>query len=140
MRRRNWDSEAHLLETVVRVYDRGSWVGDLDILGALKSSLLFRLPSSNSCGHNPPAPPTVMPVSIDNWDELLEKPEGQIGIVRASGNWLSRLAATALSIQSGDTTVVLSDKVCWECYRQFVRVRESDENINYDFGSEILIY
>lgn len=109
------------METVVSVYDRGSWVGDLDILGALKSRIFFRLPPSDSCGHAPQAPPTVRAVSIDNWDELLETPEEQSGIVRANGNWLSRLAATALSIQSGNTTAVLSDRLCWKCYWEFLR-------------------
>jgi hypothetical protein len=116
-----WDAEAYVLETVVSVYDRGSWVGDLNILGALKSKIFFRLLPSDSCGHAPQASPTVRAVSIDHWDELLQTPDEQSGIVRANGNWLSRFAATALSIQSSNITAVLSDRLCWKCYCEFLR-------------------
>jgi hypothetical protein len=54
-------------------------------------------------------------ISIDNWEEFLQRPSNKASIVRAHGNWISRLAATSLSIQQRWPAFVLSKSVCWLC-------------------------
>jgi hypothetical protein len=53
---------------------------------------------------------------------LLEPPK-EIGVFRAHGNWVARLAATSILIQKnwGENILVLGDstqKYCWECIRK----------------------
>ena len=52
--------------------------------------------------------------ALDNWDEILLAPPNPT-IVRAHGNWQARLAATAVCISRGRSTLVLTSNPCWEC-------------------------
>jgi hypothetical protein len=133
------DTTVYILEARIRVYDAGSWVGDLNVLAALDSPLLKRLQcscSAHSCtkidmGQKGCEPRqtgeeeraklgkntmTARVISIDCWEEFLQRPF-QAGIVRAHGNWLARLAATSLSVQQNYTTLVLPRNICWSCVR-----------------------
>lgn len=110
------DHEACLIESVVSVHDRGKWVADLDILGALKSRKLRKVPFNPKCHHSGKGKvsPKFSLTSLDSWDEFLDRPTNA-GIVRSHQNWLGRLAATALSVQKGYTTIILPDEICWGC-------------------------
>ncbi len=74
------------LETVLSVYDREEWVADLDLsllpTGAISSSQIRRVVCEDSsvCGDQAP---TFGGVSIKNWTELLDPPEGEVLMVQA---------------------------------------------------------
>jgi hypothetical protein len=53
--------------------------------------------------------------SIDNWYEILDKPRN-LAIVRTHGNWLGRLATTALATQLGNNIVILPEDTCGHLY------------------------
>ncbi|MCJ1387657.1 hypothetical protein MMC18_000500 [Xylographa bjoerkii] len=122
------DAKAILLESLISVHEGGEWVGDLDVIGALSAVNLKRVPQPSNavCSHlrNGTGKPMASLVSIDNWEELLDvsgdSNDSRIGIVRAHGNWHARLAATALSVQSGLRTLVLppATEICWHCTGQ----------------------
>jgi hypothetical protein len=64
-------------------------------------------------------------IEISCWDELLTEPlDGNCTIVRASGNWLARLAATAISVQLGRDTAVLPKDVCWTCVKKYIESKK----------------
>ncbi|KAH8422359.1 uncharacterized protein LDX57_000115 [Aspergillus melleus] len=130
------DTTVCVLEAQVRVYYGGSWAGDLDVLAALDSPMLERpfchckqTPSPRSADLPNPVvsvsddgdaqtwneDSTVELASIDRWEELLQPPPTRVGIIRAHGNWLARLAAASLSVQKGYPTLVLPRKICWTC-------------------------
>lgn len=112
----NRDIEIYFLESVVSVHDRGKWVADLDILSNLQSSNILR--QSISCSHEPSSEGPIIQDSdftmVDTWSEILDRPRNA-AIIRSSGNWIGRLATTALSIQMGCDTIVGSEKFCWRC-------------------------
>jgi hypothetical protein len=132
------DSTVYVLEAQVRVYDSGSWVGDLDVLSALDSPNLKRPRCQcreQGAAHHAGLQRTHSPdseedeakartwdddmafdfASIDRWEELLQPPPERVGVIRAHRNWLARLAAASLSVQKGYTTLVLPRKICWSC-------------------------
>lgn len=116
--------EAFFLESLISVYDRGSWVADLDVLSALEDSLFSRVSyASSECRHSSKSKQMKKEkrafelahlTSIDSWTELLDRPEG-FGIVRSHKNWLGRLATAVLSVQKGYDTRVLPEEFCWGC-------------------------
>ena len=120
------DREVIILETLVSVHDRGKWVADLNVPDSLSSG---RLEHMKKCAHgllqhrNQTLDRTEL-TSIDNWEELLDPPEGfnlnfgagRAAIVRAHNNWTARLAAACISVQKGYRTVVLPPgPVCMSC-------------------------
>lgn len=111
------DTTVYVLGAQVLVYDSGSWVGDLDVLAALDSPMLKRprchcKQKKAPVGNQQPAmsasddgnaqdwseDSSVELASIDRWEELLQSPPSRVGIIRAHGNWLARLAAASLSV------------------------------------------
>lgn len=85
------------------------------VLGKAKGMMLkLMLPITENCDIG--VSPKSRIISIDNWLQLIEPQEGRLALVRAHKNWQPRLAAPALSIQKGFFTVVLPEKVCWECF------------------------
>jgi len=118
------DPELTLIEAIVALYDHDAWVADLDTLGSLEK--VSRLQSGcDEERHKKCARLTRKTAwtSVDNWDELLDQPNSakgnSVGVLRAHGNWLARLAATALSVQKGYRTVVLLQKeLCQYCIEQ----------------------
>ncbi|KAH8888441.1 hypothetical protein GQ53DRAFT_871375 [Thozetella sp. PMI_491] len=109
------DVEANYVETLAQVFDGAKWVGDIDILGALASHLVKRIPLPHGCqNHAVPSKPRFPAVSIDNWDELIDAPSAP-GVIRAHENFVGRLAAAAISVQKGHLTFILPKQVCWTC-------------------------
>jgi hypothetical protein len=115
------DSEAFFQEAPISVFDRSEWVADLDVLGSLRSSSVFRLTTCQNDLHlqgeqkmhcNLSNIPRL--TSVDSWHEFLDRP-GHCAIVRSHGNWLGRLAATCLSVQQGHPTTILPSQICWTC-------------------------
>jgi hypothetical protein len=51
---------------------------------------------------------------VDNWSEVLDKPEGY-SIARTKNNWLARMALASVNIQRGGTTALLPESPCWSC-------------------------
>lgn len=129
--------EAFFLETVVSVHDSGEWVADLDILTSLESPRLKSVVQQPECkpqaaGHKP----SFEIVSIDCWEELLEKPTNG-GVVRAHGNWQARLAAAAISVQLGNQTILFRGHGCWACgYKAAQNWMVSQEEVEQDDSVE----
>ncbi|KAI0416558.1 hypothetical protein F5X98DRAFT_179954 [Xylaria grammica] len=138
------DREATLLEIAAQVFHGEEWIGDLDILSALQGSMLTRAacqhqtaPNSSNNQHGKAPYSDVFAddeiVNADCWDEVLtEALDSHYVIVRASGEqvsggqsntsvksnqWLARLAASAISVQLGNRTVILPLDVCWLCVK-----------------------
>jgi hypothetical protein len=133
------DWEIYLLESVVSVHEQGEWVADLDILKALQSPLLLRIPpgqeqvsskdekkgvcSSHTSLQGQEPVSRVGPielVAIQNWAEYLLRPD-QPSIVVASSNWQAQLAAAAITIAQGDAAYIVNDDACCYCVCEAVR-------------------
>ncbi|KAI9804045.1 MAG: hypothetical protein M1833_000326 [Piccolia ochrophora] len=124
--------EVQLVESLVSVHDSGgNWVADLDVLGSLnKVRFQHQLDHRHirNCNHscNPKEPQRKTShryISVDNWEELLDSPEGitegnSTAVVRAYGNWLARLATFSVCIQKEYTTVVLQSSADQICFRR----------------------
>ena len=110
--------EAFFLETLISVHDGGEWVSDLDALAAVASpSLLNANDLVPHCDHTESdrrAVPDGSLVSIDRWEELLEKPK-DAAVVLAYGSWLARLATAAVGAKMGNRTILYPRDGCWAC-------------------------
>ena len=118
------DTELEVLETALSVYERGEWVADLDVLKSITKASMPRIlpcpdcrrrrngemPRKGLIGENKPGV-----TAITNWTELLDPPETTYSIVKATGNWEARLAATVIAVASGYHVCVLPDIWCWGC-------------------------
>ena len=119
------DTEIYFLESLVSLHDRGIWVADLDILGMMGRFELWRVAVGRCSGPRKcgTSPVSVMGTShltmIDNWMELLDRLDkpSNATIFRSRGNWIGRLAGTALSLQGGCKTIVFPNEFCWSCLR-----------------------
>jgi hypothetical protein len=133
------DFPACFLEAAVRVYDRGEWVADLDVLNALKTwKTVPRKPCEHLTGIVEAKDASAIPslVSIDSWLELLDPPI-QNAIVRANGNSVARLAAAALAIRQFPKVIVLSSHLCWTCQRAEIETEmKAEVEIESDSDSE----
>ncbi|KAH0565865.1 hypothetical protein GP486_000743 [Trichoglossum hirsutum] len=107
------DREIMAIETLISVHDRGKWVGDLDVLSIFTSDYFHRM-HLHDCAHMQATELQLNPVSIDCWEELIDKPD-KPGIFRAHENWLARLAGATMSIQLQHHTIILPRSVCWFC-------------------------
>ncbi|KAF5239491.1 hypothetical protein FANTH_9940 [Fusarium anthophilum] len=130
----NRDVEGSLMEAVVSIKDSGQWVGDVDILKALQSDMIHLARVDPFCPHARGTVPQNHMHSIECWDELRDCPEEQ-SLIRASGNWVARLAAVSYLAQKMGTKDMRSsrificpDNVCWAC-------REAESNMD-----DIFIY
>ncbi|KAI0452633.1 hypothetical protein F5B21DRAFT_506166 [Xylaria acuta] len=86
--------EAHLVEAVVSVHDRGVWLGDIDIPSSV--SIAMAVPSdctqSRHGSEGTGAHDDGLAVALDTWDEVLDCPQDDLTIIRSQGNWIARLA------------------------------------------------
>ncbi|RSM15458.1 hypothetical protein CDV31_005051 [Fusarium ambrosium] len=123
----NRDIQAFFQEAAVSVYDRTTWIGDIDILKTLgrRSDVLLRVPML--CKHGvvgfkgrPPLKRQeeaqeeffAKDIScVNSWCELMDKPDRPV-LVRSRGNWLGRLAATSISVQLAYRAVLLPINEC----------------------------
>ncbi|KAK1753339.1 hypothetical protein QBC47DRAFT_388233 [Echria macrotheca] len=115
------DKEVCYMETRITVHDQGKEVGDLDILGNLDHEFGRRFHLVAPCSHaspaqsrNPEAIDNPKVTTIDNWAELIDKPE-TVAIARSNGNWLGRLALAIAGLQLGHRVVVTPNTFCWAC-------------------------
>lgn len=114
------DIEIFFLESVISVYNSGDFVGDLDILKMLDDLQLHRLTPCDDCNHGAMRLDEYSKLkTIDSWMELLQPANGLL-VVRAHGNWLGRLAATAISLSLGMRTFVLPEDAAQRCWRGFI--------------------
>lgn len=118
------DRPVNLVETLVQVFDRGEWIADLNVIGALESGIIRATCAKNcsiygSIGNNAFTKEVqgrlAYPIAIDSWDELLDPPRNGIIIARAQGNWLARLGLTTVCKDLSFKPVVLPRDVCWSC-------------------------
>lgn len=118
------DKDLCLVETLIQVYDRDVWVGDIDVLPLFNQRNDAVRRNNISCRGCSSSSQTSdihsSLVSIDNWEELLDPPkdlgELNIAVFRAYDNWVARLAAACISLQKGFRIVINPvDKVCWGC-------------------------
>ncbi|KLP01194.1 Uncharacterized protein LW94_7945 [Fusarium fujikuroi] len=123
------DVQCSLMEAVISIKDSGQWVGDVDILKALQSDMIHLARLDPFCSHARGALPQNHMHSIECWNELRDCPEEQ-SVIRASGNWVARLAAVSYLAQKMDTKDMRSsrificpDNVCWAC-------REAESNMD----------
>ncbi|KAI1455911.1 hypothetical protein F4805DRAFT_434666 [Annulohypoxylon moriforme] len=136
------DRQAMLREINVQVLHGEDWIGDLNILSALRGSRLSRV----VCKHKEEASRNQddqVPynhvfgddeiVKADCWAEVLNDAlDSNCVIVRVSGGhdsgkrsnqWLARLAASTISVQRGKETIVLPQDVCWICVKTHLEER-----------------
>ena len=114
------DQEIFLLESVVAVQDNGKWVADIDVLEIEKNcpDIIDHFRCNEDCTSGM-AESYDDVVSIDSWEELLDPPPCT-GVLRAKGNWVTRLAVTAILSQQGrdsGAVIVGDDRICWRCLR-----------------------
>lgn len=124
------DNQVFFQESVVSVHNSGEWIGDVDVLGCLRSLLLSRQLEAKCNGNHHQLEPrsrrTGHIASIESWDDILDPPQSDM-VVRAHGSWIARLATTlifiqlqkSLSTEKAQKTlggVLLFPKYsCWEC-------------------------
>lgn len=104
------DRPVNLIETSVQEYDRGHWVEDLYVLGALNTGVLRMTCDHGECSQNEllNAPnsmslescPQLKATLIDSWVELLDPPKSGTVITRSHGNWLARLGFAVMCRQT----------------------------------------
>ncbi|CAF9917354.1 MAG: hypothetical protein GOMPHAMPRED_001222 [Gomphillus americanus] len=113
---RTQDQDAHFVESVISVRDRGEWVADLDVL-SINFENLVRL-GSPPCAMANHKKMTFDYISLDTWEELLDFPVANVSVFRANGNWAARLAAVSILAQK-DLAHALGifgpDEFCLDC-------------------------
>ena len=115
--RQGQDHHVFFRESVVSVYHSGEWIGDLDILKSLNSSRLHRMPYTRCHCSQPQATceTSLAMISIEGWEDVLDLPSEEF-VVRASGNWVARLATASMFIQITTKKVeILPSNICWKC-------------------------
>lgn len=116
------DAEAYIIESLVSVYDRGKWIGDLDVLQALSKGCnqpdheFFYKSFCNHASVEAFDPNQSFPaiVTIKNWDEFLEHPRSP-AVAMAHDNWDAKLALAVLGVRRGDRVFVM-DRICETCF------------------------
>ena len=111
------DIQAFFQEAVVQVYDKDTWVGDVDLVKTLSGLPRTTWTVPAECPHGTVQSDCLRSkkpekiVAIDNWFELLDRP-AYPAVVRSTGNWIGRLAATGLCDQKGFRTLILPQTPC----------------------------
>jgi hypothetical protein len=112
--------QVFFLETKISVHEKGEWVADLDVLKAVESGRIqswrnFAHTDSHNLDQDFGKHDEEM-TSIDCWEELLDRPSN-IGVIRAAGNWMARLASVAICHQLEQQCWILplEEEVCWKC-------------------------
>ena len=114
------DAEAFFIESLISVHDRGRWVADLDVLSMFRSVDFKKVAVLKHCDHSESTPSPHTLISIDNWEELLDRGNASV-VVRASRNPMARLATAVVSVKQGYQTIVIPESVkdCWVCITQW---------------------
>ena len=110
------DSVVHFVEAAVSAHDRGLWHADLDLLRL--SGRKWSRTSAADCPHDEEQAADVSLIadfaSIDNWYEVLDPPRNP-AIVRSQGNWIARLALSAIPSPENQKLTIITDKPCCAC-------------------------
>ena len=106
------DTETFLIESPISIYDRERWIADVNVLGLFQSKQFFRY--HTDCAHPGDGKHDSGLITIDNWEELLDREELN-SVVRAYKNPQARLATAIISARQGHQTVVVSGAACWSC-------------------------
>ncbi|KAM0130998.1 hypothetical protein ACHAO1_007591 [Botrytis cinerea] len=126
------DRPVRLVETIAQLFDRDRWIADLDIMAALESIRLSRVvcrankdKNDTACG----AEYSIIfekddLVAADNWDEILTLNGDSLSVVRATGNWLARLAATVINVQAQRFIILVPKDVCWTCLKEHLQKKD----------------
>lgn len=104
------DSEVYMLETLISIHDCDRWIADINPLRINPYAIGPCVHDNGPCEYDGIHSQVMC---IDNWLELVDRPEERICLVRSHKNWQARIAATSLSLQMGFETVVLPEQVCW---------------------------
>ncbi|UQC81331.1 uncharacterized protein CLUP02_06817 [Colletotrichum lupini] len=119
------DTQVMKMESVVSIREAGSWVGDVDVVRALRNERVSKLRPQPSCTHDINGLYGAHLTSIESWDELRNCNSGNV-VIRAHGNWVARLACISFlsqGIQRGDfrfeSVIVCPQQVCWKCVEKF---------------------
>ncbi|CAG9972410.1 unnamed protein product [Clonostachys byssicola] len=97
------DVDGLVMESVVSIREHGRWVGDIDPANALQNPIVILMGPQEPCSHPPDEPPAVPMTAVECWDELRDCPE-KLVVVKAHGNWVARLAATAYLVECSKQT------------------------------------
>ncbi|KAM0131925.1 hypothetical protein ACHAP3_006667 [Botrytis cinerea] len=120
------DRPVRLVETIAQLFDRDRRIAGLDIMAALESIRLSRVvcrankdKNDIACG----AEYSIILekddlVAADNWDEILTLNGDSLSVVRATGNWLARLAATVINTQAQRFIISVPKDACWTCLKE----------------------
>jgi len=115
------DSSVSILESVISVRDSGEWVADVNILRALEEDKpVYRLDLLKRCGHPENLAPKLPIMSVECWNDILDIPDGKF-MVKAHGNWLARLAITAVLANHSKRVkriTICPPSVCWQCVKE----------------------
>lgn len=113
------------MESVVSIREAGRWVGDVDVVSALRNECVNKFRPQPPCDHSKDGSYATHLTSIESWDELRNCNAGNV-VIRAHGNWVARLACIAFlsqGIQRGDflfeSIIVCPPQVCWKCVEKF---------------------
>ncbi|KAI4257517.1 MAG: hypothetical protein L6R42_005604 [Xanthoria sp. 1 TBL-2021] len=134
------DRPVKLVETLVSVFDGERWVADLDVLAAFGSSTVTRFACKSSLARSGSSRvchgtfdevfhSVNSMVSVDNWEEFLERSDDASKIVRAHGNWLARLAFVVASVQQLRRPIILPPDICWSCFKEQVSSLQGSDHI-----------
>ena len=132
------DAEVTVLESLVSVYDREKWTGDIDIVSQPFRDSCHPLACSHEQRNKTSSSEHIIKrigtiycrqlISIDSWDELLDPPENlgshNIGVFRAVGNWQAKVAALAICIRLGYRTFLKPANSCDACFLQIQRLKD----------------
>ncbi|KAJ4413381.1 hypothetical protein N0V82_008597 [Gnomoniopsis sp. IMI 355080] len=132
------DRQAILLESVITLNDKGSDIGDIDVLSIFTSSQVKVLAScihnsdeegehitASSIGGSVDYHNARQLMSLDCWDELLDSPLST-GIPRETGNWQARIAAAAVCRQMGKKVLMLPANPCLLCLEDHRNIMDFD--------------
>ena len=115
------DSEVSYVEAVLSAHDSGIWVADINILRFRRLHYINQHPPSASCTHTKHEKDDMLARTdlscVDNWYEFLDPPLNS-GIIRASGNWIARLALAAIAPPRDKGLTVCPDEICIVCLEQ----------------------
>ena len=125
------------MEVTISAYDQDVWVADIDILGLFSRVACYDVGIGNvqfslmpqilpgHCGHGDDDKLQYSRmgelISVDCWSEFLGHPS-TTAVVRASGNWIARLALAAVMLERGDTALICGGQVCWACVAESLAV------------------
>jgi hypothetical protein len=110
--------DAFFVEPVISVHDHGKWIGDVDIFSKYRESS-FLIVSSN-CPHRGTEEVHNSCFSriraVDGWPEFIDPPLDAC-VIRASNNWVARLAVCAIVHVQRKQLLICKSAMCWECIR-----------------------